>query len=388
MSDRQLRAVVIGAGWAGEGHTRALQTSGVDVVALCARQPSVVQAVAERLGVPQASTDWRHTLTAVKPDIVALTTPAALRGDVIELAAELGCHMLCEKPLATSAAEAKRLYTLAEQAGVKHAYAATHRYGPGVAWLAELIRDDTIGHLREIHCIVRTEFGGGLTPWTWWDSLATGGGLLNAGLTHLLGMLETAIGGPVVKTTGEARVQRRRAPVVPELHDYRRRAEFAPSEHEAANLEWRDCDADDAFSALLRFAPAHSAQPAEETPEVQVCILANFRAGGGGPVDGWYLYGEKGTLIGKGVRTLSVFRYDPTTGRHEPLPIPERIVAVRPKEPDSDEVQEHWTSLSLDFVGDIRGEPVAPYLTFREGWRYQEAIDAIRSGRGWYTIPS
>jgi hypothetical protein len=46
-----------------------------------------------------------------------------------------------------------------------------------------------------------------------------------------------------------------------------------------------------------------------------------------------------------------------------------------------------WAALADDFVADVRGEPHRPYLTFRDGWRYQEVIDAIRSGRGWYTLP-
>jgi predicted dehydrogenase len=50
MSNR-LRAVVVGAGWAGEGHTKALQWCGVEVVAICGRQQAVVQEVANRLGV-------------------------------------------------------------------------------------------------------------------------------------------------------------------------------------------------------------------------------------------------------------------------------------------------------------------------------------------------
>ena len=52
-----LRAVVIGAGWAGEGHTKALRYAGVEVVVICARQSVVVQQVADRLSVAQASTD-------------------------------------------------------------------------------------------------------------------------------------------------------------------------------------------------------------------------------------------------------------------------------------------------------------------------------------------
>ena len=54
---KRLRAVVVGAGWAGEGHTHALRDTGVEVVAICARTAEVVGKVAQRLGVPEGSTD-------------------------------------------------------------------------------------------------------------------------------------------------------------------------------------------------------------------------------------------------------------------------------------------------------------------------------------------
>ena len=50
----------------------------------------------------QASADWRQTLETVCPDIVALATLAVLRTEVVEIAAGLGCHLLVEKPLATT----------------------------------------------------------------------------------------------------------------------------------------------------------------------------------------------------------------------------------------------------------------------------------------------
>jgi hypothetical protein len=53
-----------------------------------------------------------------------------------------------------------------------------------------------------------------------------------------------------------------------------------------------------------------------------------------------------------------------------------------------DDATNTWTALAADFVADVRGESHQPYLTFRDGWRFQEAIDAIRAGRGWYTLPS
>src|SRR5436309_3070602 len=106
---RGLRAVVIGAGWAGESHTRALQHHGVEVAAICARDAAIVRPVADRLGVAEASTDWRQTLRRLRPDVVTLATPATLRADVVALAAELGCHILCEKPLAATGDEAGAL---------------------------------------------------------------------------------------------------------------------------------------------------------------------------------------------------------------------------------------------------------------------------------------
>jgi predicted dehydrogenase len=171
-----LRAVVIGAGWAGQGHVNALRFAGVEVVAICARQADVTQAVADRLGVPMASTDWRQTLAAMKPEIVTIATPASLRREVVEVATALGCHVLCDKPLAATAAEAQELYTLVRQAGVKHAYAATLYYDPSIAWVAELLRAGTIGALQEIDVLFRLPAWTPLRPWTWVDVLAMGVG--------------------------------------------------------------------------------------------------------------------------------------------------------------------------------------------------------------------
>ncbi|MGH2409044.1 MAG: Gfo/Idh/MocA family protein, partial [Chloroflexota bacterium] len=205
---KQLRAIVIGAGGAGEGHALALRHTGVEVAAICARQPAVVRAVADRLAIPQASTDWRHTLETVKPDIVALATPAALRGEVIEAATALGCHLYSDKPLATTAAEAERLYRLVERAGVKHAYTATARYDPGIAWLSELVGDGAIGTVREMDYTFRLAFPL-RTPWSWWDVLAEGGGWLNQILPHVLGTTMAITGGEVQRVMGQASPGRR-----------------------------------------------------------------------------------------------------------------------------------------------------------------------------------
>lgn len=71
------RAVVIGAGWAGEGHVFGLRPAGVDVVALCGRTRRPATEHAKHLAIPNVRFDWRAALTEVQPDMVSIATPAA-----------------------------------------------------------------------------------------------------------------------------------------------------------------------------------------------------------------------------------------------------------------------------------------------------------------------
>jgi predicted dehydrogenase len=374
----RLRAVVVGAGWAGEGHVRALQHQGVEVAAVCARQPEVVGAVAAKLGLAEGSTDWAEALRRHRPDVVTVATPASLRHEVVAAACELGCHILCEKPLSVDAAGAERLLRLVERAGVKHAYGATHRYDPSVAWLAELVRDGAIGRLREIVVTNRVPVPA-LQPWSWAMALATGGGLLNNLGAHELAVLERIAGGPATRAMGEARVLVERVPVVPGLHDFRlvlaAARELTPAQ--TGELEWRGCDADGAYTALLRFAA-----PAGE---VHATLVTGLGGHPPGDADRMRLYGDGGALLADGGRPYAVARAPAGGAPPEPLPVPPRLLAALPSVGDN--LANRWGALVRDFLADARGAPHEPYPTFREGWRYQAAIDAIRSGRGWTDLP-
>ena len=384
MKSRKLKAIVIGAGWSGEGHTKALQHYGVDVVAICARKADVVQKVASQLGVCEASTDWQKSLLEIKPDIVALTAPAILRTEVIELAAELECHLLCDKPLALTAEEAGRLYTIVKQAGIKHAFGATHLYDPSVAWVNQLLTRQTIGELKEIdvgfsrRSIKRSTKK--VKPWNWMNSLAHGGGALNNGLTHQLGMLERMTGRKLISAVGEARVFRRKAPVLPDIHDFREWRSKDITAEEASNLEWRECDVEWAFSALLQFADSSS--------ETENRILVTMRPKPDVPTEtpsgGWYFYGDKGTLVGRGGHILSPISKH-IGSQVEELPVPQELSDRLPQ--IGDDIQNKWVALVRDFMSDIHNRPHEPYLTFHDGWRYQVAIDAIRHSNGWTQIP-
>ena len=129
-----LRAVVIGTGWAGEGHTLALRAAGVNVVALCGRSPEPANAMAQTMGIEDVRFDWRQAIEELRPDIVSIATPAAPHQGMVEFAAQQGCHILCEKPLGVNATEARAMLAAVEQAGIKHAYASTSRYSSLRTW--------------------------------------------------------------------------------------------------------------------------------------------------------------------------------------------------------------------------------------------------------------
>lgn len=386
MADK-LRAVVVGAGWAGEGHTRALQWCGVEVAAICARQPDVVRAVADRLSVAEASTDWRESIERLRPDIVALTTPGNLRLPVVEVAAPLRCHLLCEKPLALDAAEAEAMCRLAEAAGVCSAFAATQRYGPEIAWLAELVRERRIGALRGIIGTFWDGWGrgggggGGPSPWTWMADWRSGGGRLSNGFPHDLAILSAILGAPPLRAMGRATLTRRDLPVLPGMHDFRqfRRAGQTLTAEAAQALPRRIAESEREATALLEFAGPDGQLP--------VTLLI----GGGAPLpndlDGWRLYGDDGVLLarregGRFSYAVSILR----DGVEEALPVPRRLLDDLPNVGDDE--QNKWCALVRDFVADLRGEPHRPYLTFRDGWRTQVAIDAIRGGAGWTALPA
>ena len=383
----QLKAVVIGAGLAGEGHTVALQSAGVDVQAICSRTPKIVSELAGRLGVGQASSDWRRSLEDVRPDIVAIATPAMAHVEQITAALELGCHIYADKPLAVTAREARQLCELALRHGVKTALATTWMYDPGVAYLSELVAAGSIGRPLEVesrHLLV--------WPYpvavTWMNRLREGGGLLNNRFPHQLAAAQRVVGGEVLQAMGEARLYHSRLPNTGHLHDYRQRRTLRPEE--LVDIPWEEVDGDDACTVLLRLgAPGadsrntvfgHIHCSAVIRPH-QERTLTIYGAEGSLHYAGGVHFGTRPKSAAQLYISRAALRSDEWVDE----PVPERIFQGLPR--IGNELQRDWAALAREFVAAIRGEPHSPYPTFRQGWINQEIIEAVRGGSGWRDIP-
>jgi predicted dehydrogenase len=120
MSDRLLQVAIIGTGMiANAGHIPAWKNlkEDVELVAVADTIEERAQLVADTAGIPRAYGDWQKMLDEVKPDIVSVCTPNCYHKEQTIAALKAGAHVLCEKPVSTSQANAVEMFDTAKAAG-------------------------------------------------------------------------------------------------------------------------------------------------------------------------------------------------------------------------------------------------------------------------------
>ncbi len=374
-----LRAIVVGTGWAGEGHSKALRSAGVDVVALCGRTPEPTQILAKKLGIGDVRFDWREAITTLQPDIVAIATPASVHCEIALMAAQLGCHILCEKPLGLNAAQARAMLQAVEQAGVKHGYGATSRYAPAAIYAQTLLAAGLIGQVQEVESIHHFNTSP-LSPYSWYFQLSQGGGALYNDFPHFLEQVLFMTGGTLQAVSGTARRLVDQVPVGPPIHDLR--LGFVPLHPKQAEAgAWQTVDVDLGYTILARLQLADGGT-------ADVLWQASEMAPGRYP-NALTFYGSKGSLHLAGAffsETIEHFapKGHPTQQRWQEIQIPDEVNQLLAW--TEDPVQSAWHQFMREFVADVRGEGYSGYPTFRDGWLANRIIDSVRSGQGWVAI--
>ena len=115
MTEKNHRVAIIGAGTIVQhGHIPNFQAiPNASVEAVCDVNEARVKVVATEKGVPQSFTDYEVMLREVKPDITVIATPNIFHHPMTMAALSAGSHVLCEKPLALTYADAKAMMDLA-----------------------------------------------------------------------------------------------------------------------------------------------------------------------------------------------------------------------------------------------------------------------------------
>ena len=132
----------------------AAATDAAEVVAVASRTEARAAAYAHERGIPRAHGSYEALLADPEVDAVYVALPNALHAPWSIRALEAGKHVLCEKPLARTAAAAERAFAAADRAGRVLMEAFMWRHLPQTRTLVELVRDGAIGRLR----LVRSAF--------------------------------------------------------------------------------------------------------------------------------------------------------------------------------------------------------------------------------------
>jgi predicted dehydrogenase len=171
---------------------------GMRVAAVGSRDPHRARGLADELAAPRAYGSYDELVLDPEVDAVYIATPHSHHLPVAELAIAAGRAVLCEKPLAATAADAERMVKLARDAGVFLMEAMWMRFNPLVTRLHGLVRDGSFGTLRS----VSASFG---FPMAYdpahrlWDPALGGGALLDLGI-YPMGLAQLLLGEPDTMT--------------------------------------------------------------------------------------------------------------------------------------------------------------------------------------------
>jgi predicted dehydrogenase len=312
------------------------------VVGLVGSDPARVRRRADAAGISQAFTDLDDAIARTGAIAVTVATPPHTHAPLVLAALARGCHVLCEKPFASNAAEARLLLEAAERAGVVHLLGNQFRLRPERVMIARAIADGAIGTPR---LLTIAQYAGLVaSPEArmpkWWFDKEAGGGWLGASGSHVIDQTRSWLG------------------------------EFTSVSATLPTVSNRSDVAEDSF--VIRFELTSGAQG----------ILQQTGGAWGAHAAMTRVAGTAGTLW---VESGQVWIADRDGTRHLPAP-PDLLL---PELPPSDDPMQQFLQLELPparrlceiWRARIEGRRLdAPELaTFADGVACMEVIDAIRA---------
>ena len=346
-----VRVGLIGAGFARRVQLPALAlVPDVRVTGIASGRREHAATVAAEFAIPHVHADGVELAGAPDVDLVIISSTPPFHAPFAIAALEAGKHVLCEKPMALNAAEARRMTDAAERRPGQLAWVDHElRYEPNRRRIRELIRSGAIGQVRHLELSLKPYLRGDgrpqptSAPWNWWFDRAQGGGILGAVGSHLIDLCRYWTGGEVTHVAGRV-------------------ATFIPERRDEAGVS-RSVTADDFASFVLTLADG----------AVATLTLSTVAWHGVGHFA--QITGSEGTLQLTGERGLELGR---PGGTLEDVGVPDDLEG-------HPSLKNMWgrsfVRLMRDLAGVLAGRPQSGEPAgFRDGWRVQRVLDAVREG--------
>jgi len=170
---------MVGYAFMGRAHSHAWRSVGPFfgppvrpvMAALAGRNAAKVQAAARELGWASTETDWKALLRRDDIGLIDICTPGDGHAEIAIAALDAGKHVLCEKPLANSVAEAEAMVAAAERAGergVRSMVAFNYRRVPAITLARRLVAEGRLGTIRHVRAqYLQDWLSDPEAPWTW-----------------------------------------------------------------------------------------------------------------------------------------------------------------------------------------------------------------------------
>jgi predicted dehydrogenase len=214
LGDAPLGVAMIGYAFMGKAHSNAwrnvasyFEVPAFEQRVLVGRDPAGVASAARKYGWAESSTDWRAVIEREDIHIVDICAPGWMHAEIAVAALAAGKHVLVEKPLANTLAEAEAMTEAARAArskGVQSMIGFNYRRVPALALARELIAEGRLGNIRHVRAaylqdwLVDPE-----SPMTWRLNRATAGsGALGDIASHAIDQVLFLLGDQVTEVSG------------------------------------------------------------------------------------------------------------------------------------------------------------------------------------------
>src|SRR5215471_21445679 len=164
----RLKTAIFGTGFMDRVHLEAVRrVESVDPAAIVGRNAQTAQRLASGFSVPRTSTDYQEVLSDSSIDAVHICTPNAQHFAMAKEALQAGKHVLCEKPLTTTVAEADELVSLAARKGLRNCVCHNLRYYPMVQQMRCLREAGELGEILVVQGTYSQDWLLHDTDWNW-----------------------------------------------------------------------------------------------------------------------------------------------------------------------------------------------------------------------------
>ena len=183
-----VRIGIIGGGFARTTQIPAFKNcEGARIVAIASAHREHAEEIAREFDIPHVEDNWRGVIDRDDVDLVSIATPVVTHCEMTLAALDRRKHVLCEKPMAMNAEEARRMQERAQESGVHALIDHELRFLPGRLQMRELLHAGEIGKIKHVKLTFRSDSRADFTrPWNWWSDIKQGGGTLGAIGSHVV----------------------------------------------------------------------------------------------------------------------------------------------------------------------------------------------------------